>query len=58
VEAIREDKEIIYLNKYLKGQTVTLEQGQPKQLAPFHLLDAKVTGTGTQRGATYFCFPL
>jgi hypothetical protein len=38
---------------------MTLEQGEPKQLAPSYLLDAKVTGTERQIEATcFFCFPL
>jgi hypothetical protein len=33
-----------------------LEQGEPKQLAPSHFLDDKVTGTGRQRRANCFAF--
>jgi hypothetical protein len=49
-----------YFNKYLKGQTLTLEQGETKQLATSHLLDSKVTGTGRQRGvpASAFLFEM
>jgi hypothetical protein len=56
--AIRRDRESYYFNNYLKGQTLTLEEGEPKSLAPSHFLDAQVIGTGRQRGATCFCFPL
>jgi hypothetical protein len=33
----------LYFNKYLRGKSLTLEQGKPKQLALAHLLlDAKL----------------
>jgi hypothetical protein len=40
--------EKLYFNQYFKSQTLTLEQGEPEQLAPSHLLDAKVTKLGKQ----------
>jgi hypothetical protein len=35
----------LYFNQYLKGKTLTLEQGEPEQKAP-HLLDAKLQKLG------------
>jgi uncharacterized membrane protein len=35
-----------HFNQCLKGWTLTLEQGEPEQLAPSHLLDAKLQKQG------------
>jgi hypothetical protein len=49
------DKETgkLYFNQYLKGQTLTLEQGEPKQLAPSHLLDAKLQNRNRETKRSY-----
>jgi hypothetical protein len=43
---IDEETGKLYFNQHLKGQTQTLEQGEPEQLASSCLLDAKLQKQG------------